>query len=53
MDEENPTYAGSTHENGFGSASLRTLPWLVKGSAALCACKEECNKYDLTATQCF
>jgi hypothetical protein len=30
MDEENPTYAGLTQENGFGSASLITLPWLVK-----------------------
>jgi hypothetical protein len=31
MDEENPTYAGLTQENGFGSAQLRTLPGLVKG----------------------
>jgi hypothetical protein len=32
LDEENPTYAGSgsAQENGFGSAQLRTLLWLVK-----------------------
>jgi hypothetical protein len=30
------------------------LPSLVKGSAALCTCKKECNKCDLTAAaQCF
>jgi hypothetical protein len=29
------------------------LPWLVKGSAALCTCHKECNKYDRTASQCF
>jgi hypothetical protein len=53
MDEENPKYAGLFKENGFCSAKLRTLPCLVKGSAALCTCKKECNKYDLTAAQCF
>jgi len=26
---------------------------LVKGVAALCTCRKEYNKYDLTATQCF
>jgi hypothetical protein len=26
---------------------------LVKGATALCTCRKECNKYDLTATQCF
>jgi hypothetical protein len=29
------------------------LPWVVKGTAALCTCRKECNKYDLTASQCF
>jgi len=53
MDEENLTTAGLTQENGFGSAELGRLLWLVKGSAALCTCRKECNKYDLTATQCF
>jgi hypothetical protein len=53
MDEESSIYAGLTQENGFGSASLRRLPWLVKGSAALCTCKKECNKHDLTVAQCF
>jgi hypothetical protein len=51
--KSNPTYAGLAQENGFGSAWLRSLPWLVKGSAVLCTCKKECNKYDLTAAQCF
>jgi hypothetical protein len=31
IDEENPTYAGLTENNGFGSAELLKLPWLVKG----------------------
>ncbi len=47
LDEENPTYAGMAQENGFGSAELQTLPWLVKGAAALCTSIKECNKYDL------
>jgi hypothetical protein len=53
MDKENPTYAGLIHESGFVSAKLITLPWLVKGSAAMCTCKKEYSKYNLTATQCF
>jgi hypothetical protein len=40
MDEENPTYAGLTQENGFSSACMDTLPWLVKGLAALCTCQK-------------
>ncbi len=28
-------------------------PWLVKASAALSTCSQECSKYDLTAAQCF
>jgi hypothetical protein len=39
------------HTCGGCRAYLRTLPWLVKGAAALCTCREECNKYDLTAAQ--
>jgi hypothetical protein len=27
------------------------LPLLVKGAAALCTCRKERNKYDLTVTQ--
>jgi hypothetical protein len=40
---------------GFGSAasSLYWLLWLVKLTAALFTCWKECNKYDLTTTQCF
>jgi hypothetical protein len=52
LDEENPTHAGLAQENDFGSAQLRKLPWLVKAAALLC-CNKKCNKYDLTATQCF
>jgi len=37
----------------FGSAKLPTLPWPVKGAWALCTSRKECNKYDLTAAQCF
>jgi hypothetical protein len=29
------------------------LQCLVKGTAALCTCRKECNKYDQTAAQCF
>jgi len=43
------TYAGLTQENGFGSEQLHRLLWLVKGAAALCNCRKECSKYDLTA----
>ncbi len=53
MDEENPTCTGLTQEIGFGSAQFRPLPCLVRGAAALCTCRKECNKYDLTAPQCF
>jgi hypothetical protein len=31
-------------ENGFGSAYLWGLQWLVKGTAAVvCTCRKECN----------
>jgi hypothetical protein len=53
LDEENPTYASLGQENGFSSALLQWLPWLVKAAAAPCTCRKECNKYDLTAAQCF
>jgi hypothetical protein len=30
------------------------LLWLsIKGAAALCTCREECNKYHLTGAQCL
>jgi len=35
-------------ENGFGSALLHSLLWLVKGTAMLCTWRKEFNKYDLT-----
>ncbi len=53
LNEGNPTYAGLAQKNGFGSAELCMLPWLVKGAAVLCTYRKECNKYDLPATQCF
>ncbi len=28
---------------------MHSLPWLVNGAAALCTCRKECSKYDLTA----
>jgi hypothetical protein len=51
LDEENPTYAGLAQENDFGSGLVRTLSWLVKGTAAVC--RKECDKYDLTGAGCF
>jgi hypothetical protein len=53
LDEDNPTYAGLAQENGFGSAKVRMLPWLVKGTAVMCTGRKACNKYDLTAAQYF
>jgi len=29
------------------------LQWLVQGTAMLCTCRKECNKYDMTPAQCF
>jgi hypothetical protein len=52
LDEEKSKH-GLAHENGFGSPYLQRLRWLVKGAATLCTCIKECNKYDLTAAQCF
>jgi hypothetical protein len=51
LDEENPTNAALAHKNWFGPVQLRTSP--VKCAAALCTCRKECNKCDLTAAQCF
>jgi hypothetical protein len=43
FDEESPTHASLAQENGFGSASLHRLPWLVnQATAALCTCIKEC-----------
>ncbi len=44
--KKNPTYTGLFHENALGCAYMLTLP-------QLCTCRKECNKYDLTAAQCF
>jgi hypothetical protein len=53
FNEEKSKYAGLGQENGFGSAYLHGLWWLVKGPAILHTCRKEYNKYDLTAAQCF
>jgi hypothetical protein len=55
LDEEKSKYAGLAQEIGFRSAKLESLQWLVEGEeATLCTCKEEeCNKYDLSAPECF
>ncbi len=54
-DEENLTYAGLTQGKGFWLSRIThvAVARLVKGSVALCTSKKECNKYDLTAAQCF
>jgi hypothetical protein len=36
LGEDNPTFAGLAQENGFGSAKLSMLLWLVKGTAVIC-----------------
>jgi hypothetical protein len=41
FDEEKSKFAGLGQENGFGSACLHGLWWLVKGSAILHGCKKE------------
>ncbi len=54
LDEENPTFDGLAQETGFGSTKMHALMWLVKGAAACVYMqRNECNKYDLTAAQCF
>jgi len=59
LDEEKSKCASLAQENGFGSA----YNWTVYGVASTKALqrvlhmhkerKRECNKYDLTAAQCF
>jgi hypothetical protein len=41
LDEQNPTNAGLTQENGFGPAEFYTLPWLVKKAQQRCAPTEK------------
>jgi hypothetical protein len=53
LDEEKLTNAGLVQENGFSSAKFHNLLWLVKGTETFCTCRKECNKWDLTAAQCF
>jgi hypothetical protein len=48
LDEEKSKYAGLGQENGFGSAYVHSLWWLVKGPEILHTCRKEYNKYDLT-----
>ncbi len=37
----------------FGSANVLSLWWLVNGPATACTCRKQCNKYGLSASQCF
>jgi len=37
----------------FSAPNWCSLPWPVEGAIQLCTSKKECNKLDLTATQCF
>ncbi len=55
LDEEKSKCAVLAQENGFGSAFLHSLRWLVKGTITVGVHlqKKECNKYDVTAAQCF
>jgi hypothetical protein len=46
-------HAGLAQENGFGSVQFDSLRWPVNGSEMVCTCKKECDKYDMTAAQCF
>jgi hypothetical protein len=48
MDEEKSKLAGLAQEIGFGSASLRSLQRLVKGTATLCTCRKEKSVIDMT-----
>jgi hypothetical protein len=52
LDEEKSKHAGLARQNAFGTAFLHSLLRLVKGEEKLNNCKEECNKYDLTAAPC-
>jgi hypothetical protein len=45
MDEENPTCTRLTQEIGLAQHNCARY----RGAAALCTCRKECNKYDLTA----
>jgi hypothetical protein len=59
LDEEKSKCAGLTQEIVFVFAHpviAKFGGWLVKGAATLChqhKKKKECNKFDLTAAQCF
>jgi hypothetical protein len=55
LDEEKSKDAGLTQQNGFGPEFLHSLLRLVEGTAKpnTCLRREECNKYDPTASPCF
>jgi hypothetical protein len=53
LDEEKSKHAGLAQENGFGSTYLHSLQSLIKGTATVCTCRKECNKFDLTYNECF
>jgi hypothetical protein len=51
LDEEKWKCAGLAQEIGFGSAELHAVA--RKSCSTVCTCRQEVNKYDLTAGQCF
>jgi hypothetical protein len=55
LDEEKSKCAGLAQQINWFSLqqNCRAWQWLVEGEANLCTCKEECNKYDLSAAECF
>jgi hypothetical protein len=53
LDEEKLKRGGLVWENGFSSAKLESLWWLVKAATTPSTCRKECNKCDLTIAQCF
>jgi hypothetical protein len=59
LDEKKSKCAGLAQQIGFHSAKLHSLQWLVEGEASVCTCTvkksviNECNKYDLSAAECF
>ncbi len=55
-DEENSKHASLAHERkGFWLSIIAqfVMAGVRKALQTLCTCEKECNKLDLTATQCF
>jgi len=50
LDEEKSKHPGLVQENGFRFTIIAVAGTDI---ATACTCRKECNKYDLTAAQCF